>query len=74
MLQTKLLKVIDHDETSRWYRRRRKNLGLTYRQISRRTNLSISFLCDLEKGRRKWNKTTGKLYNKAIKFYERKRK
>ena len=45
---------IDHKRTGRAFKRRRLELGLSYRDAEKLIGVKFSYLCDLENGRRPW--------------------
>lgn len=48
-------------------RKRRKEAGLSLREVARRMNFSVAYVSDLELGRRGWNDDLMKRYLKALK-------
>lgn len=49
-----VIEVIDHEETGAIVRFARKRAGLALSQVSRRVNLSVQYLSNLETGNRPW--------------------
>ena len=51
-----MVEVLDHAKIGINAMSLRKENGLTLREMSAKMGISISYLCDLEHGRKSWNK------------------
>ena len=49
------VELIDHEQTGLLVRRKRNELGLTLMEVATRTELSVSYLSELERGDRAWS-------------------
>ncbi len=57
---------IDHKKTGREAREERKRSGKTQRFVAEKMGVTPVYLCELEKGRRKWTAEFEKAFNAAI--------
>lgn len=48
-------KTVDHADIGRWVKGYRERASKTLREVANPLNVSISYLSDLEHGRRAWN-------------------
>ncbi len=46
--------------------RQRTHAGLTLREVARRMNFTVAYICDLENGRRAWNHRLQVAYFRAL--------
>lgn len=60
-------KYIDHIATGRNVRHDRRRRHLTLGQVARFMEISTSYLCDLEMGRRHWTEELVARYQEAVK-------
>jgi predicted transcriptional regulator len=56
-------KVVDHVDIGKWIKGRRERASKTLREISVSLGTSVSYLSDLERGRRAWRKD---LYDRVL--------
>ena len=49
------------------FRVKRESRNITLRELSKLINLSPTYICDLEHGRRAWNKAIKDLFEKGLK-------
>lgn len=59
-------KVTDHAALGAKLQRRRINAGLTLREVSKAMGISLSYLSDMEHGRKAWTVTKVEFYKRAI--------
>lgn len=59
--------VEDDREVGAGYRRRREDIGVSLREVARQCGLSVSYLSDLELGRRKWSDKQRTTVERALK-------
>ena len=64
----KLIKTlqIQHEETGSEARLQREKRQLSLRKVATKMNISPSYLCDLELGRRKWNMKKIRLFEASV--------
>lgn len=60
-------KVLDDRAIGQAMRDKRKKAGLTGCEMAKRLGLSPTLICDLERGRRRWNAQRQRQYLEAIK-------
>jgi transcriptional regulator with XRE-family HTH domain len=66
ILATKLVKVVDHEITGLAARTARQQARLSLREIARRMGVSAAYVCDLEKGHRRWDIVRACRYATAV--------
>lgn len=59
--------LINHDATGAAVRLHRRNKGITMKESAKRMGISMSYLCDLEMGRRHWTEALVRRYQEAVK-------
>lgn len=60
-------KVTDHAKLGARLQRQRNRAGLTLREVAKAMGISVSYLSDLEHGRKLWTITKVEFYRQAIK-------
>lgn len=59
-------RIADPAATGALFRGARQKLGLSLREVARRSGFSVGYLCDLELGRRAWTLKAQRQIGRAI--------
>jgi len=66
MLIIKKIYIIDHKATGQFMKRLRKASGNSLSDVAKAMKISVSYLCDLEHGRKKWSEKLTTKYYEAL--------